>query len=75
MVVMTAAAVACAVWVKLSVPIRVAIVAVPGAVLAWLLDAETILWSLLPPYGDPPKQKGPRYVIKWRRRGEKESRE
>lgn len=73
--VMLAVAVACAIWVKLPAGLRVAMVAAPAAVMAWLFDVETIFRLLMPPYGGPPTQPGPRYKIKWRRRGEKESRE
>jgi hypothetical protein len=75
--VMLAVAVACAIWVRLPVTVKVAIIGVPLGILMWPNDCFgfEIIEALLPPYGDPPKQNGPRYVIKWRRPDEKESRE
>lgn len=70
LVLLSLVAVACGIWVNLPVAIRVAIVAGACSLLLWSFDIQ--LWTLLPPYGDPPRQ---RHVIKWRRRGEKESRE
>jgi hypothetical protein len=71
MVVMLVVAVACAIWVKLSLAAKAVIVGAPLGVLMWLADwgvLDILLGGLLPPYGSQPPQDGPRYVIKWRRR-------
>jgi hypothetical protein len=74
---MLAVAVACAIWVKLPVAAKVAIVGAPLGALMWLADWNLLdlLIALLPPYGSERPIDGPTYVIKWRRRGEKMGRE
>lgn len=77
LVLMLTVAVACAIWVRLTVAVKVGIAGALFSIFIWLGDLwgfGDIIAALLPPYGDPPEQKGPRYIIKWRRRGEKESR-
>jgi hypothetical protein len=65
LVLMAGVAFACAIWANLPPSVRFAIGGGAVSLLVWLLD-----WTLLlPPYGDPFKQPGPRYVIKWRRGG------
>ena len=70
MVLLSLVAIGFGIWVNLPVSVRVAIIAGACSLLYWVFDLQ--LWTLLPPYGDTPRH---RYVVKWRRRGEKESRE
>ncbi|HEX7448260.1 MAG TPA: hypothetical protein VF306_11975, partial [Pirellulales bacterium] len=53
-----AVAVACALWIKLPITVRMAIIS--GGV--WIFFC---LPELLPPLGDRPSQSGARHTIKW----------
>jgi hypothetical protein len=69
-IVVSVVAIACAIWIKLPIG------AWPSpAALYWVFFCLPEWTWLLPPYGDPPEQPGPRYLIKWRRRGKKASEE
>lgn len=70
LVLLSLVAIGLGIWVNLPVAVRTAIIAGACTLLYWAFDLQ--LWDLLPPYADPSRQ---RHVIKWRRRGEKESRE
>lgn len=75
---MLAVAITCAIWVRLPVAVKVAIVGAPAGVLIWLYDwwlFEIVIDALLPGHGPSKPDDGPKYVIKWRRRGEEKSRE
>lgn len=71
MIVMLAVAVACAIWTKLPVAVKAAIVGVPLSVLMFFGDGllDTLIGALLPPYGSERRSDGQKHVIKWRRRG------